>query len=85
MNGDSIMKTWPCRESGCSSKADGVGSPAWLLAGGWDVELKPDGDPLVFCPTHHRSGIEIAQEVARTFKFAMLGEIREAEGEQAHG
>ena len=81
MNGDSIMCTWTCMEPGCHSKADGIGTSAWLLAGGWDVELKLYGDPLVFCPAHHRSGIEIAQEVARTFKRAMLDEIKEAEGE----
>jgi hypothetical protein len=62
MNGDSIMQTWTCRETGCDSKADGIGTPLGLICLGWWIEKKSDGDYIVLCPEHHPKGITGAED-----------------------
>jgi hypothetical protein len=59
------LSTWTCRAPECNNKADGIGSPVGLLAIGWSIERKGDGDYLFFCPEHHPEGIEISAAVAR--------------------
>ena len=78
------MRTWKCEDPDCRNKAIGVGSPLWLLAGGWYVKRILRRSFVTLCPEHHPEGLDTAQEIAKTFKCSILKEIKEAE-EDRHG